>query len=121
MQLRQGREAEAIASWKTALELNPRMYDALYNLGTVLVKAGRRDEARPYLERFIREAPRSRYDADIRRLEPAPERVDRRSQPSGLPWPRDARRHGRRTREKNYPSSSWLVLFVSFVVCWWLA
>ncbi len=46
------------------------MYDALYNLGTVLAKAGRRDEARPYLERFVREAPRSRYDADIRRIEP---------------------------------------------------
>ena len=47
------------------------MYDALYNLGTVLMKAGRREEARPYLERFIREAPRSRYDTDIRNLEAA--------------------------------------------------
>jgi len=69
VQLRQGHEADAIASWKTAVTLNPRMYDALYNLGTVLAKAGRRDEARPYLERFIREAPRSRYEADIRKIE----------------------------------------------------
>ena len=68
--LRQGRTAEAIAEWKTAVQLDPRLFDALYNLGTVLYNAGRRDEARPYLERFVDEAPRGRYAADIAKLTP---------------------------------------------------
>src|SRR6185295_5237319 len=50
--MRQGRQADAIASWKTAVLLDPRLFDALYNLGTTLDGAGRRDEARPYLETF---------------------------------------------------------------------
>jgi hypothetical protein len=43
-------------------------YDALYNLGTVLSSSGRRDEARPYLERFVSESPRIRYERDIARI-----------------------------------------------------
>jgi arylsulfatase A-like enzyme/Tfp pilus assembly protein PilF len=67
--MRQGRTTDAIAEWQAALQLNPRLYDALYNLGTVLFDAGRRDEARPHLERFVREAPPARYAADIRKIE----------------------------------------------------
>jgi arylsulfatase A-like enzyme/Tfp pilus assembly protein PilF len=63
--MRQQHRAEAIAHWQTAVELNPHLYDALYNLGMVLHDAGRRDEARPYLERFANEAPPSRYARDI--------------------------------------------------------
>ena len=66
--LRQGRRPDAIAHWKTAVELNPRMYDALYNLGTVLYSAGEKEEARPYLERFVNEAPPFRYARDIAKL-----------------------------------------------------
>jgi hypothetical protein len=44
------------------------LFDALYNIGTVLHDSGRTDEARPYLERFVRDAPPSRYAADIQRL-----------------------------------------------------
>jgi arylsulfatase A-like enzyme/Flp pilus assembly protein TadD len=66
--MRQKREADAIAHWQTALRLDPRLYDALYNLGTSLWDAGRRDEARPYLERFVREAPPQRYEADLARV-----------------------------------------------------
>lgn len=66
--LRQGRQPDAIAHWKTAVQLDPRMYDALYNLGTVLHSLGRTDEARPYLERFVNEAPPFRYAADIARI-----------------------------------------------------
>jgi tetratricopeptide (TPR) repeat protein len=62
--LRQGHRTEALAHWQKALQLNPRLYDALYNLGTVLYSIDRR-EARPYLERFVREAPPSRYASDI--------------------------------------------------------
>jgi tetratricopeptide (TPR) repeat protein len=66
--MRQGRQADAIAAWKTAVLLDPRLFDALYNLGTALDDAGRRDEARPYLERFVSEAPPGRYGPDIVKL-----------------------------------------------------
>jgi arylsulfatase A-like enzyme/Flp pilus assembly protein TadD len=65
---RRGATAEAIDHWRRALELNPRLYDALYNLGTVLYDSGRRDEARPLLQRFVAEAPPARYGRDIERL-----------------------------------------------------
>ena len=63
--LRQGRRAEALEHWRTAVQLNPRLYDALYNLGTVLYTNGQRAEARPFLERFVDEAPPARYAPDI--------------------------------------------------------
>ena len=44
------------------------LFDALYNLATAIYDAGRRDEARPYLERFVRDAPGSRYGPDIAKL-----------------------------------------------------
>jgi len=48
-----------------AVDLNPHLYDALYNVGTVLYDSGHRDEARPFLERFANEAPAARYARDI--------------------------------------------------------
>jgi arylsulfatase A-like enzyme/Flp pilus assembly protein TadD len=66
--MRQQRQADAIAHWQTALQLDPHLYDALYNVGTSLWDAERRDEARPYLERFVREAPAQRYAADLARV-----------------------------------------------------
>jgi len=66
--LRQRHEAEAIAHWQLALQLDSTLYDALYNLGVSLWDASRREEARPYLERFVREAPSPRYAADIARI-----------------------------------------------------
>jgi arylsulfatase A-like enzyme/Flp pilus assembly protein TadD len=66
--MRQGRQADAIAAWKTAVGLDPGLFDALYNLGTALDDAGRRDEARPFLERFVNEAPHDRYGPDIVKL-----------------------------------------------------
>jgi len=62
--LRQGRRTDAFDHWKTALQLEPRLYDALFNLGTSLY-ADDRQQARPYLERFVAEAPPARYQADI--------------------------------------------------------
>jgi tetratricopeptide (TPR) repeat protein len=59
---------EAFAHWRRAVELAPQDFDALYNLGTELAGAGRLDEARPYLERFVREAPPGQYAADITRV-----------------------------------------------------
>lgn len=66
--MRQKREADAVAEWKLAVHLDAHLYDALYNLGTVLQTLGHRDEARPYLERFANEAPPHRYAPDIARV-----------------------------------------------------
>ena len=66
--MRQRREAEAVSHWQTALQLDPHLYDALYNVGVSLWDAGRRDEARPYLDRFAREAPAQRYASDLVRV-----------------------------------------------------
>jgi tetratricopeptide (TPR) repeat protein len=58
----------AIEDLKQAVALDPRQYDALYNLVMALHDTGRRDEARPFLKRFVDEAPPSRYGVDIARL-----------------------------------------------------
>ena len=57
--------AAAIDALTHAVALDPRNFDALYTLGMALDAAGRRDEAKPYLERFLAEAPSPRYAADI--------------------------------------------------------
>jgi len=61
--------AEAIAAWRRAEALQPRDFDLLFNLGTVLADSGRPADALPYLERFAREAPRDRYRPDVARVE----------------------------------------------------
>jgi arylsulfatase A-like enzyme/Tfp pilus assembly protein PilF len=66
--LRQRREADAIAEWRLALEIEPKLYDALYNVGTTLWDTGHRDDARPFLDRFVREAPPQRYGPDVARI-----------------------------------------------------
>jgi arylsulfatase A-like enzyme/Tfp pilus assembly protein PilF len=66
--MRTGRPSQAVDQWKRAVELDPRAFDTLYNLGSELLRLGRRDEARPYLERFAREAPQGLYSADIARV-----------------------------------------------------
>ena len=63
-----GDVTSAIADFRQAVALDPRQYDALYNLGTALADQGKRDEARPFLEQFVRDAPPARYAPDIARL-----------------------------------------------------
>lgn len=63
-----GRPDEAIDHWMKAIEINPREWDTLSNLCRVLIDRGRLTLARPYVERFLREAPRSRYEREMRRL-----------------------------------------------------
>ena len=63
-----GHPDEAIDHWKRAVELNPREWDTLFNLGRQLRRQGREAEARAYLERFVREAPPAQYATDIQRL-----------------------------------------------------
>ena len=55
--MKTGAADEAFAHWKRAVELAPNDFDALFNLATELDAAGRRDEARPFLERFVARGP----------------------------------------------------------------
>jgi len=68
--LNRGNREQAIAQWRRAVELDRRNFDALFNLATELLNAGRPQEARPYLELFVRTAPRAFYGRDIDRLAP---------------------------------------------------
>jgi arylsulfatase A-like enzyme/Flp pilus assembly protein TadD len=61
--------AAAIDAWQHAERLRPRDYDLLFNLGTVVAESDHPRDALPYLERFVREAPRDRYARDIPRIE----------------------------------------------------
>jgi len=65
---REGHMPEAVEHWKRAVALNPEDYQTLYNLGMQLWDGGRRDEARPYLEGYLRHAPRAVEARDIARV-----------------------------------------------------
>jgi len=67
-EIRAGEMTSAIADLRRAVTLDPRQYDALYNLGSALSDEGKQDEARPFLELFVRDAPPARYAADIAHL-----------------------------------------------------
>jgi arylsulfatase A-like enzyme/Flp pilus assembly protein TadD len=54
-----------IDAWKHAVDVDPHNYDVLFNLSVMLRQQGRGVEARPYIERFVREAPPDRYSRDI--------------------------------------------------------
>lgn len=66
--LRMGDRAKAITSWRRAVELDPTEYDALFNLATELVNDGQFSAARPYLERFVKDAPPAFYGPDIQKI-----------------------------------------------------
>ena len=55
--LASGQLEAALPDLRRAIELDARSYDALFNLGMALWQLNRHAEARPYLERFVREAP----------------------------------------------------------------
>ena len=76
--LRRGDRRTAVAEWMRAVQLDPLNADALYNAGTVLARDGNLDEARPYLERFLRVAPASVYGTDLREVEAILNRATRR-------------------------------------------
>jgi tetratricopeptide (TPR) repeat protein len=54
---RSGRVEEALGEWKKALDVDPHAYEALFNLGATLLQLGRTAEARPYVDRYLRDAP----------------------------------------------------------------
>jgi tetratricopeptide (TPR) repeat protein len=65
---REGRLDGAIEHWKRAAALDPKDYQTLFNLGSTLRRLGRDDEARPYLQAYVREAPASEDTSDLARV-----------------------------------------------------
>jgi tetratricopeptide (TPR) repeat protein len=63
-----GDNLAAVENWKKAVELDSKQYDALYNLGILLTKMNRFEEAVKYLEQFVDTAPEYRYAADIEKM-----------------------------------------------------
>ena len=61
----QGRIDEAISRWRRAVELDPRNFDALFNLATTLIRAERAVEARPVAAQFVQTAPPGFYTREI--------------------------------------------------------
>ncbi len=64
----EGRMAEAVERWRRAVALDPRDYQTLFNLGVTLRGQGRAEEARPYLEAYLRSAPPALEARDIARV-----------------------------------------------------
>ena len=50
------------------MSIDPADFDALYNLGVQLSRAGQTTEARGYLEQFARTAPRSVYARELQNV-----------------------------------------------------
>jgi arylsulfatase A-like enzyme/Tfp pilus assembly protein PilF len=63
--LKAGDRRAAIDAWRRAVQLDPRNFDALYNVGTALARDGQMNEARPYLEQFLRSAPPAFYRKEL--------------------------------------------------------
>lgn len=68
VRLRRGDRPGAIQAWTRAVELDPSDMNALFNLATELINAGRPAAARPHVERFVRTAPPAFFAQDIDRL-----------------------------------------------------
>jgi tetratricopeptide (TPR) repeat protein len=95
-----GRKTDAIETWKHAVALDGREFDALYNLTILLVEAGRGPEAREYAQRFVATAPPALYRADIEQMRryldsnrgASPRRTPRRRRSRGPTRPAPLRR-----------------------------
>jgi tetratricopeptide (TPR) repeat protein len=59
-----GREG-ALAAWQWCVELDPRQFDALFNIAMIGSELGDPEAARDALEQFIATAPESRYRDDL--------------------------------------------------------
>jgi arylsulfatase A-like enzyme/tetratricopeptide (TPR) repeat protein len=62
---RQQQVAGALDAWERAVAIDPRQYDALYNIGLVAADAGRPQQAAKALARFVETAPPARFATDI--------------------------------------------------------
>ena len=63
-----GRTADAIDSWRRAVELDNHAFDALYNLVVELAAAGRGDDARRYGQQYLATAPPAMYRKEIEEI-----------------------------------------------------
>ena len=68
MAAQEGRLDDAIVHWRTATELNPRDYQTLFNLASVLDRLGRGAEAEPFFRRYLEVAPPAIEARDIGRV-----------------------------------------------------
>jgi Tfp pilus assembly protein PilF len=68
MAAQEGRTEEAVARWQRAAALDPNDYQTLFNLGSTLLRLRRPDEARGYLEAYLRAAPVALEGRDIARV-----------------------------------------------------
>jgi arylsulfatase A-like enzyme/Flp pilus assembly protein TadD len=66
-----GDHERAFIEWKEAVATDPHNFDALFNLASELLRAGRVDEARPYVQQFVATAPPALYGPDIQKLSKA--------------------------------------------------
>jgi arylsulfatase A-like enzyme/Flp pilus assembly protein TadD len=57
----------ALEAWQEAVELDPKAFDALYNLGLTAAAAGRAELARRALTRYVATAPADRHRDEIRK------------------------------------------------------
>jgi arylsulfatase A-like enzyme/Flp pilus assembly protein TadD len=55
----------ALGAWQRAIELEPKLWDALYNVGLVAASLGEKEVARRALGRFVAEAPGERFADDL--------------------------------------------------------
>jgi superkiller protein 3 len=55
----QNKMPEALKAYRTALRIDPNFIPANYNLAVALFKLGRRDEARDYFEKVVKDMPES--------------------------------------------------------------
>jgi arylsulfatase A-like enzyme/Tfp pilus assembly protein PilF len=68
----------AIDAWRHAERLRPHDFDLLFDLGMLLADSPSPAEALPYLQRFVQQAPRDRYAADLPRVTATIARIERR-------------------------------------------
>jgi arylsulfatase A-like enzyme/Tfp pilus assembly protein PilF len=61
--------AAAIDAWQRSVALDGTQYDALYNLGLVAAEAGRPQESKQALLRFVQTAPPQRWGAEIQKAQ----------------------------------------------------
>src|SRR5438552_18699533 len=47
---------QALEHWRRAVELDPRDFETLFNIGDLLIRLGRSSEARPYWQKYLETA-----------------------------------------------------------------
>jgi tetratricopeptide (TPR) repeat protein len=61
----EGRADEALGHWRKAIALDPAESEKLFAFSAMLWRAGRRAEARPYLECFVAAAPQAAHPREL--------------------------------------------------------